>query len=101
MGDTPIGNKLRLCIVDALRVVYSGGPEATAESTFNAGAMIVSKDPVAAELVGLSMLNDVRTARGLPAVAESAEELAYLSAAHQKGLGIAVWHGVDLERLTI
>ncbi len=49
VGDTPIGEKLRLCIVDALRVVYSGGPEATAEATFNEGAMIVSTDPVAAK----------------------------------------------------
>lgn len=103
IGDivaTPaIRTKLRLCLVDALRVVFEGGPVASARTLADEGILLASFDPVATDAVGLAILNDVRQRHELPPVARSPEGLAYLSAAHRRGLGSAVWHGIELRRL--
>ena len=91
----PIGRKLRLCLVDALRVVHDGGPEAHAEGLSSAGILLAAFDPVATDRVGLSILNAIRRGRDLDPVARSAEELGYLAAAHRRGLGVALWDGID------
>lgn len=94
----PIRSKLRLCLVDALRVVYDGGPEAHAEGLSGAGVLLAAFDPVATDRVGLSILNAIRREHGLNPVARSVEELAYLAAAHRRGLGVALWDGIDRVR---
>lgn len=90
--------KLRLCLVDGLRVVYDRGPEASAETMSDEGLLMASFDPVATDAVGLAVLNDVRRRHGLPPVADSPAALGYLADAHRKGLGIALAHGIDLVR---
>jgi hypothetical protein len=90
--------KLRLCLVDALRVVYDRGPEATAETISNEGVLMASRDPVATDALGLALLNDVRRQRNLDPIAPSAENLGYLAAAQQIGLGVARWHEIELLR---
>ncbi len=99
VAATPIRSKLRLCLVDALRVVYDGGPIATAGTIADEGILLVSQDPVATDTVGLAILNDIRQRYELTPVARSADDLGYLAAAHRRGLGIAVWHGIELARL--
>ncbi len=91
-----IRKKVRLCVVDALRVVFDGGPEATAATLANEGIILATTDPVAADTVGLTILNEIRAARGLPPVARSAAQVAYLADAHQKGLGVAARHGIHV-----
>ena len=93
--------KLRLCLVDALRVVYDRGPEATPETISGEGALIASRDPVATDALGLVLLNDIRRQRNLDPVAPSAEDLGYLAAAQQIGLGVARWHEIELRRAGI
>lgn len=90
--------KLRLCLVDALRVVYDRGPEATADTISNEGVLMASRDPVATDALGLVLLNDVRRQRNLDPVAPSAENLGYLAAAQQIGLGVARRHEIELLR---
>ncbi len=94
-----IRTKLRLCLVDALRVVFEGGPEATAGTIADEGILLASFDPVATDAVGLAILNDIRQRYELLPIARSAEGLGYLSSAHRRGLGVAVWHGIELQRL--
>ena len=93
-----IRSKLRLCIVDALRVMYDGGPDSTVGTISDEGMLLVSVDPVAVETAALGYLNEVRARFQLPPVARSAEEVKYLAEAHRRGLGVAVWHGIDLVR---
>ncbi len=100
VASAPIRSKLRLCLVDALRVVYDGGPEATAATISDEGTVLASFDPVATEAVGLAILNDIRRRYKLRPIARSAEDLGYLAAAHRRGLGIALWHGIDLIELS-
>ncbi len=95
----PIRSKLRLCVVDALRVVFDKGPSASGETIADEGIILASTDPVAIDAIGLALINEVRVERGLPRIAETAENLEYLANAHKKGLGIAVPRGIDVVTL--
>lgn len=95
----PIRSKLRLTLVDAMRVVYKGGPSATARSLANEGVLLMSRDPVAVDAVALEVLNRARERFGLPEIASSAADIPYLAAAHRLGLGIAVRHGIKTVRI--
>lgn len=95
----PIRSKLRLCVVDALRIVFDKGPSATADTIADEGIILASTDPVAIDTIGLALLNDVRAERRLPRIAESSENLEFLAHAHKKGLGIAIPHGIDVVTL--
>lgn len=101
VASKPIKNKLRLCLVDALRVVYEGGPEANSSTISDEGILLASTDPVATDVVGLATLNEIRQQRDLAPIARTTGELGYLAAAHRAGLGIALWHGIDLEQLRL
>lgn len=99
VANTPIAGKLRLCLVDALRVVYDRGPEAAADTISDTGMLLASTDPVATDLVGLSFLNEVRAGQGLPAIVAPTSESGYLSVAHERRLGMATWHNIELMRV--
>jgi len=94
-----IRGKLRLCLVDALRVAYDGGPERIAEALDDAGVLLASTDPVATDAVGLAVINELRRRRELPRIARSAADLGFLADAHRRNLGVAVVHGIDLVRV--
>lgn len=91
-----IRRKLRLCLVDALRVVFDRGPEPTIETIADAGTLIASADPVAADAVGLALLNDIRQQRNLEAVSSSAADVGYLAAACSNGLGVLSLDQIEL-----
>lgn len=91
-----IRRRLRLSIVDALRVVYDGGPDPVGDTVADAGAILVSRDPVAAEAVGLGVINEIRSGYNLDPVAKGAEDLGYLREAVRRGLGHSAAHRIDL-----
>jgi len=91
-----IASKLRLAVVDALRVVYADGPLATSHNVADAGSILVSTDLVAADAIGLAVMNDVRNQARLSPLAVSPAGIPYLVAAHQAGLGVAAPHGIEL-----
>jgi len=93
-----IRDKLRLNLVDGLRVVFDGGPDATSYNVADAGFVLASTDPVAVDAVGLTIINRVRKARGLAELASGPGDIDYLAAAHIRGLGIAVAHGINIVR---
>lgn len=101
VAAAPIRSKLRLCLVDALRVVYDGGPEATAATVSDEGILLASFDPVATDTVGLAILNEIRQRYELGPICGLEVDLGYLGAAHRRGLGAALWHGIDLVRLEL
>lgn len=94
-----IRGKLRLTLVDAIRVVYRGGPEASASAISPEGSLLASLDAVAVDTVGFGMLNSVRERANLPKIAKTAGDVPYLAAAHRRGLGIALVHGIDVTDL--
>jgi hypothetical protein len=56
----PIRTKTRLVIIDAIRPLYAGGPTDNPEYRWDYRGLIVSKDPVAAEAVGMRILEAKR-----------------------------------------
>ncbi|MGB0715790.1 MAG: DUF362 domain-containing protein [Phycisphaerae bacterium] len=91
-----IKDKVKLHLVDALRVVYDGGPSAQTGTIGEHSGLIASRDPVACDAVGFGILNQFRESYGLHPIAESLAHVPYLADAHRKNLGVAVPHGMDL-----
>jgi len=94
-----IRDKLRINIVDALRVVYKGGPSASNDSIVDHGSILVSTDPVAMDAVGVSILNDIRSRERLTSVAVAPEKVPYLAHAQALGLGVAKLFDIDFDRM--
>ena len=85
----PIKKTQRLTIMDAVRVQYDRGPGYSARHMANYGGLVISSDPVAADAVGLAILDRIRTDHGLPEVAASVRPARYLQSASELGLGVA------------
>lgn len=91
-----IRDKVKLHIVDALRLVYDGGPSAQSGKIAEHSGLIASRDPVATDAVGFGVLNRMRDRYSLAPVAPTLSQVPYLADAHRKKLGVAVPHGMDL-----
>ncbi len=91
--------KLRLCIVDALRVVYEGGPDPRSDGVSDEGMLLLSADPVATDTVGLSELNTIRRDHGLAVLLPPNRVPPFLADAHHAGLGTALWHEIEVADL--
>ena len=99
VASEAIRSRLRLSLVDALRVVFQGGPTPSPENVSPEGIIVASLDPVATDAVGLTLLNDVRRRQRLPRIARHPEDLPYLSVAQQRELGMASTHVIEAIRL--
>lgn len=64
VSSNPIREKLKLNIVNGLRSVFNGAAEAQEGDISDGGDLLISRDPVAADSVGFSVLNKVRLGRG-------------------------------------
>jgi len=91
-----IRSKVRLHLVNALRVVFDGGPEPHDEGTWDAGVILAGRDPVAIDALGLEIINSQRAILGLAKVDSPVRKSVYLEAAAERGLGVA-----DTRRLGI
>ncbi|MBN1510582.1 MAG: DUF362 domain-containing protein [Phycisphaerae bacterium] len=101
-----IRDRLRINIVNALRSVFDGGPDATDDSTWQSGMVLAGIDPVAVDTVCLERLNRerktnrTRNFKPLPYIDEDRRVVAYLDAASRKGLGCSQLHSIRVaERL--
>jgi hypothetical protein len=88
-------DKLRLNVVDALRVVYHDGPVATETNMHGAGSIILGFDPVAVDTVALELLNQIRSDRNLPLVGGPDQSLDYILSAGSLGLGVPYIESID------
>ena len=89
VGSEAIRPKLRLNLVNALRVMVDRGPDASEQYVDPGHLLILSTDPVAADTCGLIWLNRLRKERELPPIGGVGEYVPYLQAAQAKGLGSA------------
>ncbi len=88
VGLPIIGDKLRLHLVNALRIVVDNGPQARERDIHPAKSILVSRDPVAADTVGQDILDARRLQRNLPRLAGDAGKLPILATAARRGLGM-------------
>ncbi len=93
-----IFDKLRLNIMNGLRVGFRGGPLVDPDSVSNAGALWLGRDPIAVDVVCLETLNIARREVGLPEVLPDEAHVPALLDAAAKGLGNANFR--KIERLT-
>jgi len=84
-----IRDKLKLNVMNAIRAVYDGGPDASAGAIFNARALLVSTDPVATDYVGVEMLDQERASKKLLPVGGKERLMPLWRAAGARGLGVA------------
>ena len=89
VGCAAIRPKLKLNIVDALRVVFDGGPTASPALLHPGEVLLIAEDPVAADAVGLELLNTIRREKMLPAIGGPRARVPHLEAAQTGGTGTA------------
>jgi len=87
MYDQPeIRDRTRLCICDATRVIYEGGPKDRPKTRVPHGSILVAEDPVAMDWAVLDIINGHRAHHGLPKI-ESLRPPRFLHEAAARGLG--------------
>lgn len=91
-----IRDKVRLNLVNGLRVVFAGGPEARDDFTWDAGILLASTDLLATDTVGLNIINLERKILGLGEVDSDEHRTIYLDAASERGLGKSDLHRIEL-----
>jgi len=82
-----IKKKHRLTILDALRVQYHRGPAYHPQWNERASQLIFGFDPVAVDVVGWKLIENLRAKKGLPSLSEEKREPTYLQTAENLGLG--------------
>lgn len=87
VASEPIRSKLRLNVVNGIRLVFDKGPDAQRSTIHDAGTMLFSTDPVAADSMAFGLLNSVRSERGLKPLNSDTHIPKQLSTAHNLGLG--------------
>jgi uncharacterized protein (DUF362 family) len=95
-----VRDKLRLHIVDALRIVFDGGPVPREETIWDGGFLIGGTDPVAVDVSGVHLIDQVRKAVGLPLIGETLLP-AYLEAADARGVGTSAMHKISLQKVKL
>jgi len=93
---SPIRQKHRLTILDALRVQYHRGPSYHSRWLAAARKLIFSLDPVAADTVGWKLIEDLRAQNGLPSLKEEGREPGYLLTAEKLNLGQARLENIEI-----
>ncbi|RJP75298.1 MAG: DUF362 domain-containing protein [Candidatus Abyssobacteria bacterium SURF_17] len=84
-----IARKLRLVVCDALIGQYHGGPAPRPQWSWQAGSLIVSRDPVAVDRIGLAIIEEKRKEAGMQSLKDVGREPKYIQTAAQRGLGTA------------
>jgi uncharacterized protein (DUF362 family) len=93
----PIKRTQRLTIIDATWVQYQGGPGYIAEFLAWFGGLVVSTDAVAADRIGLRILDQLRQTNGQRPLQEAGRPVRYLDTAARLGLGVAEAGEIDVE----
>ncbi len=96
----PIRSKHRLTILDALLVQCHRGPSYHPRWAVPHESLVFSRDPVAADFIGWTVIEKLRAERGLPSLKDDGRAPAYLFTAEKMGLGVSRLEGirvVDIE----
>jgi len=97
----PIKSRNRLSVIDATRVQYNFGPGYDSRYIENFGGLIISIDSVAADRVGLEIVETMRRNNKLPSLKEAGRPPDYLQTAGEIGLGIADMQKIELKVFTV
>lgn len=91
IGSKEISSRLRLNVVNALRIVFRNGPEANVDDVCAHGGLLLGYDPVAVDTAGLALLALHRSEAELKKV----PVVRYLESAASAGVGRREGHELD------
>jgi uncharacterized protein (DUF362 family) len=83
-----VRSKLRLTVLDGIEAQCHGGPALFAKGLFPLGKVVVSTDPVAADLWAWQAIDAERVRRGMPTLAAQKRAPAFVETAARYGLGV-------------
>lgn len=92
-------NKTRLVIIDGLLCQYNGGPAYFKKWNYPYKGIIMATNPVAADSVGLSVIEEIRAKHEFKSLAKSGRPAVHIAMAEQKNLGVADLKKLDLIRI--
>lgn len=101
VNSPDIRSKLRLNIVNALRVVPDCGRKARDPVPHAAGTLLLGEDPVACDASGFALLKEIRSLQGLPSLLPAARLPRYLATAARLGLGEVDAERIDVNKLEV
>ncbi|MEW6202504.1 MAG: DUF362 domain-containing protein [bacterium] len=96
-----VKNKFRLCIVDALRCVYEGGPADRPANKWEQNEIMIGTDQVALDVIGWEIIEKKRAEKGLPSLKKAGREPVHISTAEKKGLGTVKKEKMDIRVLSV
>jgi len=97
----PIRRKNRLIVIDAVRVQYNGGPGFAEDYLAYYNGLVISDDPVAADRIGLEIVEHLRAISGQPTLERAGRPVGYLTSAEKLGLGVADIKKIELRVIRI
>ena len=95
-----IRSKLRLNIINALRIVYDTRPDAAHDPVDVASTLLISTDPVAGDTIGQTVLDAMRREKDLKPITPEPGLVLQHRLAVEKGLGINNIEYIDVVRPT-
>ncbi|MFQ5809697.1 MAG: DUF362 domain-containing protein [Armatimonadota bacterium] len=91
-----IRRKERLIVVDAIRVLYDGGPSFNPNAVFDYNAVFAGTDPVAIDAEVAALIDIIREMEGLAPIEGSKRAPVHVATAARYALGVANLDGIDL-----
>jgi uncharacterized protein (DUF362 family) len=99
LGHPVVRPKLRLTVIDAITAQCQGGPARVPTYTFQPNRVLLSLDPVAVDRIAWEMIEQERSRRGMPSLAEDGREPTWIATAARLGLGEAERSRIDLREV--
>lgn len=91
-----IRSKTRLIVCDAIRPLCNGGPGASPDYFWECNQLLLSRDPVALDALGLEIIDKRRTEIGIPKLADAGRPVHHIARAIQLGLGVGNLDGLEI-----
>jgi uncharacterized protein (DUF362 family) len=97
-----IKSRARLCITDAFKVMYDGGPlDRRPDCRVHEEAIYATTDPVAMDTYGAMLVDKYRVEKGLKTLKDAKREASYIKVAAQLGLGVGDLNAIRLREVTL
>ncbi len=96
-----IRQKQRLIVMDALRPVVDNGPSYQPGMAEVANALLFAVDPVAMDVVGLELLEELRRKRGLPSLDKVDLTPTHIQTSAKMGLGVGERAAIDVVSIEV
>jgi uncharacterized protein (DUF362 family) len=96
-----IRQKQRLIVMDALRPVLDNGPSYQPGMAEVANTLLFAVDPVAMDVVGLELLEGLRSKRGLPSLEKVNLAPTHIQTSARMGLGVSDRAAIDVVSIEV